>query len=290
MCVKNREKEIEKALRSVRKQKGVKEIIVIDGNSTDRTVEIARKYTDKVYSDEGRGLAYARQLGAELAEGEYIAYIDSDTELPRDDLLVRMVREMEEKGWVGIHAQLVDPRRKKTLWEECENIHWQERFNHPGERRYLGTIVCVVKRNVILETRFDPFMKYAAEDTEFWHRVGRKYKFGVSREVAYHYHRTTFREFLKQRIWYGKGNARALVKHRSPVLLLSPIAVIGYGIFKVFKCRGRAKCILYYTIWGIALAYGTITGLMELLIETLKKRLFGKKFFSEDDKENNRSD
>ncbi|WP_258085051.1 glycosyltransferase family 2 protein [Thermococcus thermotolerans] len=264
MCVKNREKEVERALKSVKKQKGVLEIIVVDGNSTDRTIEIARKYTDKIYSDEGKGLAYARQLGAEKAKGEYIAYIDSDTELPKEDLLIRMIKEMEKKGWVAIHAQLVNPRKNKTLWEYCENMHLTTRFNKPGERRYLGTIVCVVKRNIVLKYRFDPFMKYAAEDTEFWSRVGKEHKFGVSKEVAFHYHRASFKDFVKQRVWYGKGNARAIVKHKAWKLLLVPFGIIAYGVFQALECRKCIKCIPYYLVWGIALMYGTIVGLFEI--------------------------
>ncbi len=272
MCVKNREKEIERALRSVKKQKGVLEIIVVDGNSTDRTIEIARKYTDKVYSDEGKGLAYARQLGAEKAKGKYIAYIDSDTELPKEDLLVRMIKEMEENSWVAIHAQLIDPRTNKTLWEYCENMHWRTKFNKPGEKRYIGTIVCIVKRDIVLNYRFDPFMKYAAEDGEFWYRVGKGHKFGVSKEVAFHYHRASFRDFVKQRIWYGKGNARAMVKHKAWKLLLAPFGIIAYGLFRALRCRKCVKCIPYYLIWGFALMYGTIVGLLELFSETTQKR------------------
>src|SRR5713226_4585086 len=41
-------------------------IIVVDGESSDRTVEIAREYGALVVSDEGRGLPVARKLGAEF--------------------------------------------------------------------------------------------------------------------------------------------------------------------------------------------------------------------------------
>ncbi|ASJ08376.1 hypothetical protein A3L11_03660 [Thermococcus siculi] len=267
MCVKNREDEIERALRSVKNQNGILEIIVVDGNSTDRTVEIARKYTDKIYSDEGKGLGYARYLGAKKARGKYIAYVDSDTELPKENILINMVKEMEQNGWVAIHAQLIDPRPNKNLWEYCENIHWESRFNHPGERRYIGTIVCVVKREIVLKYRFDPFMKYAAEDTEFWHRVGKVHKFGVSKKVAYHYHRASLKSFVKQRVWYGKGNARAMVKHRAWKLLVAPFGIMAYGILQALKCKKCIKCIPYYLVWGFALLYGTIAGLFELLNE-----------------------
>jgi len=51
------------------------EIIIIDGYSHDATIEIVAEFTDRVYCDDGRGLCYARQLGAEEATGKYILYV-----------------------------------------------------------------------------------------------------------------------------------------------------------------------------------------------------------------------
>ena len=38
------------------KEAGVGEIILVDGHSTDKTVEIASEYADKIVFDEGKGL------------------------------------------------------------------------------------------------------------------------------------------------------------------------------------------------------------------------------------------
>ena len=56
IVTKNEEANIEAALDSVR---DAAEIVVIDSFSSDRTVEICRKYTDKVFRKEWEG--YARQ-------------------------------------------------------------------------------------------------------------------------------------------------------------------------------------------------------------------------------------
>ena len=40
-------------------------IVVVDGNSTDNTVDIARRYGVTILSDEGRGLPVARMLRAQ---------------------------------------------------------------------------------------------------------------------------------------------------------------------------------------------------------------------------------
>ena len=56
-------------LESIRSQHPY-EMIVVDGCSTDDTVEIARDCGATVISDEGRGLPAARMLGARSATGD----------------------------------------------------------------------------------------------------------------------------------------------------------------------------------------------------------------------------
>ncbi len=51
------------------------EIIVADGNSTDRTADISREYADKVVIETTRTIAAGRQAGCNVATGEYILFI-----------------------------------------------------------------------------------------------------------------------------------------------------------------------------------------------------------------------
>lgn len=59
------------------------EIIVVNDGTKDRSAEIAKEYAAKdsrmkVYDFENGGVSLARNRGVELANGEYIAYLDSD--------------------------------------------------------------------------------------------------------------------------------------------------------------------------------------------------------------------
>lgn len=56
------------------------EIIVVDDGSTDRTVEIAQTYGDRlqVIRQQNAGPAAARNAGARLASGEWLAFLDAD--------------------------------------------------------------------------------------------------------------------------------------------------------------------------------------------------------------------
>ncbi|WP_028538134.1 MULTISPECIES: glycosyltransferase [Paenibacillus] len=77
MIVKNEERCLERCLNSV--QNIVSEIIIVDTGSTDRTIEIAKQYTDKVYSFEWTNdFSEARNYALDQATGEYILHLDAD--------------------------------------------------------------------------------------------------------------------------------------------------------------------------------------------------------------------
>lgn len=69
-------------LRSVEHGVNVNRLIVIDGGSTDETLEIARRHGAEILSDKGLGLGYARKLAATLCETKWLCFIDADVELP----------------------------------------------------------------------------------------------------------------------------------------------------------------------------------------------------------------
>lgn len=77
LIVKNEEALLARCLESV---KDADEIIVCDTGSTDKTVEIARKYTDKVFEDYKWEKSYckARNHAKSKATGDWILSIDAD--------------------------------------------------------------------------------------------------------------------------------------------------------------------------------------------------------------------
>lgn len=77
----NSEKTIEKALVSIRGQKFDQEaieILVIDGGSTDRTIDIAREYGATIIFNKERVPEAAKRLGYQQARGKWIIKQDSD--------------------------------------------------------------------------------------------------------------------------------------------------------------------------------------------------------------------
>lgn len=88
----NEEQKIERCLRSVT---WCDEIVVLDSFSQDRTLELCRKFTSRVYQHEWLGYVGQRNLVREMSQYPWILFLDSDEEVSpglRDEI----VREFEQ--------------------------------------------------------------------------------------------------------------------------------------------------------------------------------------------------
>jgi glycosyltransferase involved in cell wall biosynthesis len=81
MIVKNEEAFLEDALKSVG---WADELIVVDGESTDNTINIALKHTDKIFVHKWEGFAGQKRYALSLASNEWILNIDADERVSPD--------------------------------------------------------------------------------------------------------------------------------------------------------------------------------------------------------------
>jgi len=96
----NSERTIRKTLESV---KGITdEIIVVDSFSTDRTIEIAKEFTDKIYFKEYKYHGLQMNYAIGLCTYDWVFCIDSDECL--DDNMILHVQRLKEEGFDGKEA------------------------------------------------------------------------------------------------------------------------------------------------------------------------------------------
>jgi len=101
---KNAEQFIEKTILSVVSQTFKEyEYIIVDGGSTDGTLDIIKKYEDKVdvlISEEDKGIYDAMNKGISLASGEYIIFLNAEDYFVNSGILERVSR-------MGFNAELI---------------------------------------------------------------------------------------------------------------------------------------------------------------------------------------
>jgi glycosyltransferase involved in cell wall biosynthesis len=81
IITKNEERNIRDALESV---KWADEIVVVDSGSTDKTQEICREYTDKIYSFEWQGFSEQKNRAVSLTTQPWIFVLDADERVTKE--------------------------------------------------------------------------------------------------------------------------------------------------------------------------------------------------------------
>lgn len=114
----NEEKNIRDCLDSVRQW--VDEIVVVDGSSTDRTVEIAKKYTDKIFVRGNPPMFHInKQMAIDKATGDWILYLDAD-ERVSEELKKEILSVTKSKKYAGFWI----PRKNIIFGKWIKNPFW----------------------------------------------------------------------------------------------------------------------------------------------------------------------
>jgi glycosyltransferase involved in cell wall biosynthesis len=264
VVAKDAERTIEDCLQAIQRS-NPEEILVIDGNSTDRTVDIARKYTERLYSDEGMGLTYARQLGIEKANQEYIAFVDSDV-IMTDGALAKMLEEFQDSVYAAISARETPLVEYASYWQWAQYQHYQlSRWR--GD--YVSMLASLFRRDTLLKYGFylsRRGLDNRMDDIDLEIRLRRDgYRFGKSSASFHHQYRPDFRSFVKYRFFLGRVTACYIRKYGPwHAGFWPPLTRLYWFCFLLLK--GNLKLIPYIIVDGVAETFGLIGGFFELAI------------------------
>jgi len=223
------------------------EIILVDDGSRDETVKII-KTTDKekrvrLFSEQNKGAAQARNLGASKARGEILLFVDSDTVLPKD-LVAKYWLAYQKHNNQIIGGGVKNPKGVNYLaWTDYlsswHNAH--EGMKKQTVKEYLPTVNLSLKRKVFNDIGGFWKDKSTGEDVDFGLRAGKKgYQFFFDPSLGLWHKAPSFNGFLKHNYNWGKhiGKVRGkypelkfhwLLSQKGPLaLLVFPVVVLGY--------------------------------------------------------------
>jgi glycosyltransferase involved in cell wall biosynthesis len=157
------------------------EYIVIDGASTDSTVEIIKSHEEgitKWISEPDKGIADAFNKGLALTTGDYIIFLNSDDALAHPDVIAKIVEEIERNNFPKLIYGDYDVLNRKT----SEILyHGSVDFN-PARVRF-GQVL--PQPSLFVHRSY--FDKYGSFDTRF--RIAMDYEWllrGILKEKVIH--------------------------------------------------------------------------------------------------------
>jgi glycosyltransferase involved in cell wall biosynthesis len=237
------------------------EIIVVDGMSTDGTVEIARSYGARILSDEGCGLPAARRMGAEAARSSTVALIDADVVLG-DGQLEGLLEEFRRDGYTALQAGLLSVSGKRYWGRALVHHHRTGR-----SKNWFGVVATIFDREALLRHGFDDRF-LSGEDIDLrWRLRKAGAKIGVSRRTIVEHRFGDTWDFAKgQWLADGHGLGRMALAHgmRAKLLIGLPFAAAVRGIV-LSVARAQPQWIAYFVCFAV---YNYVGLLTELAVAT----------------------
>jgi glycosyltransferase involved in cell wall biosynthesis len=194
------------------------EVILVDDGSTDGTREIAKEFPQVFYHYQAnQGLSVARNVGAQMASGEIIAYTDSDC-VADEHWLLYLVQAMRDQNVEAIGGPNVTPASDGWI-AKCIAAS-------PGNPSHVmlddqhaehvpGCNLAIRRTTLLGMGGFDPQFRQAGDDVDLcWRLLDADLPIGYAPgAMVWHHRRATVSAFIKQQKGYGRSEAMVHFKH-----------------------------------------------------------------------------
>lgn len=213
VCTKNSEQLLEDCLSYIKKETPEAEVVVVDADSRDKTLEIAKKYTATIVSDQKRGLSHARQLGIDTAKNSYVAFVSPDNQVPRETMIA-MLRELEnEKKLAGVQS-LTIIHKTKNYWEWATKHIFELMLSKTGYMDTIGT-PCIYRKEIVSVIRYEEDIKGGADDTALCLKlINAGYLLKRVNAEAFEKQDLNFKQFFARWKFYGVGDDQFYKKYK----------------------------------------------------------------------------
>ena len=206
------------------------EVIVVDNGSSDKTQEIVSNYTVKMVVEEKRGAYGARNTGIGIAQGEIIAFTDSDCVVDKD-WLRNLSRNYTDEIVGGVGGHLLPYKPGGNIVEQFLSFGPLRIFHSPetvvikkGAKRFLsgalGSANMSYRKNILEEVKgfCADFAVFCGAYDLCWRvqRAGYEVIY-EPKAMVYHKLRGSVSRLVKQFFLFGKCQPQLLKKQPGDV-------------------------------------------------------------------------
>lgn len=202
---KNEEKNIGNLLKSLTHQSFKNfEIIVVDNHSQDRTLQIAKKFTKKVYL-KGPERSAQRNFGLQKAKGRYVLFLDADMQ-PGKNILKECLEKIQNKKIRGV---LID--------EESIGENFLSRVKNLEKKIYRGKSEIEAprffrKKDLLKIGGYDENL-ISGEDWDLTLRIRGLGQFSKINSKIRHFENHSFWQDISKKYYYAKNIRNYAQKH-----------------------------------------------------------------------------
>ncbi len=247
LVVLNEEQRIRESLKRIQLM-NPSEIIIVDGGSKDKTVSIAREFTDNIIITENSNLTKDRQIGIDKAKCDLLMLIDADHRVS-PNLPEKLFNDMQKYNLDIVQSGLSFIGNNFLV--KAENQLMEITINKPGEKDMIGVAPAMYKKEIFDAIQFDSNITETIDDTDFIYRLKRDtdFRIGNSSEKIESFHYGSLSEYIKKFKWYGIGDGEFCIKHPLRSWRMFYHLLINYPFILPLQGITKGKFILLPYCW-----------------------------------------
>lgn len=195
------------------------EVIYVDDGSTDSSLDIARRHASRVriLTQPNLGLGTARNVGAEAATGDIVAYIDSDA-YADPDWLRYLVLAIESHGCVAAGGPNLTPSSDGLTAQFIASCPGNPTFvlKDDVQADHVAGVNMAFRRDALLSVGgFDPVHRKAGDDVDIcWRLIDADMRIAFApTAIVWHHRRSSVLRYLRQQYGYGEAENQLERKH-----------------------------------------------------------------------------
>lgn len=258
----NEEKYLKKCLRSLLEQSYKPlEIIVIDDGSTDRSVEIIKKFPVALLCQKHVGTVPARNLGASKTKGEILVFPDADMWFDKK-YVENLIKPVLEGKVIATWTKEEYVANPENIWSQCWSIDHEIDINKRIPKDVPDEIE---EMRAIVKREFDKVGGYSdldrggrGEGPTVLRKLGKK-ALAAKGAICYHFNPDSLKEVFLDAQWYGKS--KIFGKSFKGFLWVSFPNSLRVGFLKAWKYKIPAF-LLYKIIHDFGVSIGFVRGLL----------------------------
>ncbi len=258
----NEEDNIAECIESA-KMAGTSDVVVYDGGSTDRTVEIARVLGCRAVVVSGSSIAERRSRAITDCRTAFVLFLDADQRLEILDLNELVERYFDDPSVAGIQFCL-RATEVSNYWERGFSRRHEIITGTPGPRAVIGT-PCIFRVSEVRAVGYDVAISGGSDDTALGHMLrARGFILLAVPERASEAVRATFAKTIRKAYWYGLSDSEFFRLHPDRRRNHAYHVLVRNGVSTPARTLVREPSLFpFFQLFGLARAAGFCAGMLD---------------------------
>ncbi len=245
------------------------ELLVLDNDSTDGTLEEVKKYTDRILRVPAGTYVPGQVLnrGMEHSQGEEVVFLNSDCAPQHADWLRIFLEKFRQSRAAAAFCRQIARPQHHLLFQKDTDDTFGDGSKQQRWRQCFSMAASAVRRSAWEGCRFDEAIQYSEEIEWTWRLRGAGHQIlYIPDAVVMHSHNYTLRQWYKRQRGEGKAEA-SIFEWSAWQKSLIRYSLLPYGrqvVHDALYCfrRGRPDAALYSPVLRMAQMIGRRRGFL----------------------------